>query len=463
MQRPAKAHVILAAVFGLIACGLTACGGGESVPSTQPTTSTPPPPPPPVPVVATVTVTGSAALDVGKTAQFSAVAKDSTGTAISGKTFTWSSANDAIASVASDGTVTGKTAGSTTISASVDGKSGSAAVTVNAPAPVVASISISGTSSLQAGTTTQLTATVKDASGAAITSVPVTWSSSDATLITVSNTGLVNAGHIANVTITATAGGKSATLAVTSSLTPYTFSFDPATSASDQQLIKDAVQFAAGFYQTTFGRTITTASTISTSTTSDGCSRGGSAAFTGAGAVTFCTSNAGWVLNGPISRQKITVHEVFHLWQFQYKWLGNPNTAGADWLIEGSAEFMGYDGMDAEKLIPIATTRGCMAKQVADFAKQQPPGLPSLPTLEPATVLQTTVGPVYPYSWIAVDELIASAGIGSLKVYADAIASGTPWQTAFQTAFGTSISAFYAQFPGYLASQPVPANFLCGV
>src|SRR5437899_875957 len=109
----------------------TACGGGDSGgTSTQPNNPTPV-------VVATVSVTGATTLDVGKTTQLSASARDASGSTIAGKTFTWSSSNDAVASVASDGTVSGKSAGTATITASVDGKSGSSAITVSAPAPAV--------------------------------------------------------------------------------------------------------------------------------------------------------------------------------------------------------------------------------------------------------------------------------------------------------------------------------------
>src|SRR5665213_3264723 len=62
---------------------------------------------------------------------------------------------------------------------------------------------------------------------------------------------------------------------------PYTFSVSAA-SATDQTLIHDSVQFASTFFQTTFGRTVTQATSISASLTASGCAQGGSAAFTGA-------------------------------------------------------------------------------------------------------------------------------------------------------------------------------------
>jgi len=151
--------------------------------------------------------------------------------------------------------------------------------------------------------------------------------------------------------------------------------------------------------------------------------------------------------------------------QFEEKWLGNPATAGADWIIEGSAELVGYAGVDAMGLLPLATTRGCVVKEVTDFAHQQPPGLPALSTVESAQVFQTTVGPIYSYSLTAMDELTtkSGAGLASLKTYGEAIGGGTAWQTAFQTAFGMSVTAFYTQFPAYYATLPIPATYSCRV
>jgi len=104
-----------------LSMALAGCGGGGDSPSgpVQPTAT-----------VASVSVSGTATVDVGKTVVLSAQARDAAGAAISGKAFTWSSASDAVATVASDGTVTGKSAGTTSVSASVDGKTGSLSVTV---------------------------------------------------------------------------------------------------------------------------------------------------------------------------------------------------------------------------------------------------------------------------------------------------------------------------------------------
>ena len=54
---------------------------------------------------------------------------------IPGKTFTWTSSDTTVATISSSGLATAKDAGSTTIRASVDGKSGSTTLTVTAPVP----------------------------------------------------------------------------------------------------------------------------------------------------------------------------------------------------------------------------------------------------------------------------------------------------------------------------------------
>lgn len=108
---------------------LAACGGGTSGPNPPP----PPPPPPPAPVVATVEVSPpTAAPAVGQTVQLTATAKTAAGTAVAGKTITWSSSAEAVASVSATGLVTAVTPGPATITATADGVSGTATVTVKA-------------------------------------------------------------------------------------------------------------------------------------------------------------------------------------------------------------------------------------------------------------------------------------------------------------------------------------------
>lgn len=243
----------------------------------------------------------------------------------------------------------------------------------------------------------------------------------------------------------------------------YTFAFDAGTSANDQQLIAGAIQFAHDFLQSTFGRTVTVQTRISGVLSAPGCAQGGGAAFTGQGSITFCLANQGWTVHGPVTRQKIVIHELYHVLQFERRWLGNPQTAGPDWIIEGAAEAVGYRGVAARGLLSYATAAGCQVKEVSDFATRQPPGLPNLNAIESRMAWQTTPGPLYALAMTGMDQVLSTPGLVALNSYMDAIAGGASWPAAFQQAFGRGATTFYDQFPAYRASLPVPANYLCGV
>ena len=166
-----------------------------------------------VPVTSIALNRTSASLKAGETVTLTATVKPDDAT---DKTVTWSSSDATVATV-SNGVVTAKKVGSATITAKAGDKTATCAVTV--VATQVTSITLNKTSaSLKAGETVTLTATVKPDDA---TDKTVTWSSSDATVATVSN-GVVTAKKVGTATITAKAGDKTATCAVTVVATPVT-------------------------------------------------------------------------------------------------------------------------------------------------------------------------------------------------------------------------------------------------
>lgn len=76
--------------------------------------------------IASIQVAGPAgnALKIGETVQFGATAKDDKGNTLTGKTFTWASSDNSVASVDTNGKVTANRFGKVKISASTEGKSG---------------------------------------------------------------------------------------------------------------------------------------------------------------------------------------------------------------------------------------------------------------------------------------------------------------------------------------------------
>ncbi len=71
---------------------------------------------------------------VGSTQQFTATLKDAGGVTLTGRTVVWASSTPAVATVSASGLVTGIAAGSTTITATTEGKSATASITVTSTA-----------------------------------------------------------------------------------------------------------------------------------------------------------------------------------------------------------------------------------------------------------------------------------------------------------------------------------------
>src|SRR2546427_310892 len=107
------------------------CVGSGSPPPSPP----PPPPPPPAPVAQVVVSPASASDTVGQKQQFTATMKDSSGNVLSGRTVTWASNNNGVATVDANGLGSGVAAGTATITATSEGVNGGATVTVTTPTP----------------------------------------------------------------------------------------------------------------------------------------------------------------------------------------------------------------------------------------------------------------------------------------------------------------------------------------
>jgi acid phosphatase len=97
----------------------------------------PSPPAPPgldTAAVASVTVSPpSASVQVGQTAQLTATPKQASGAPLGGRVVTWSTSDSTVARVSATGLVTGRAAGSATVTATSEGKTGTSAITVPAP------------------------------------------------------------------------------------------------------------------------------------------------------------------------------------------------------------------------------------------------------------------------------------------------------------------------------------------
>ena len=173
--------------------------------------------PPPAPVASITVSFASASIGIGQSTQATALLRDSQGNVLTGRSVTWSSNDAALATVAGGGLVTGVAAGTATIVASAEGKTGVASVAIVANGPVpVASISISGAvTSLTVGTTTRIMVTVRDALGNALTGRTVTFASSAPAVASIDAGGYITALSAGGTTIRVTSEGVTSSFGIT--------------------------------------------------------------------------------------------------------------------------------------------------------------------------------------------------------------------------------------------------------
>lgn len=247
MRRSLAAPFLIAALLGV-----TACSESTAPESPERVTVSP----------------ATASLASGGTQTLVATTTGSKGGTLSGRTYTWSSSNTAVATVDGSGVVTGaritaSTPGTTVITATTGGVSGTATITVSPVA--VASVSISqSTSTVRPGQNNQLTAIANDAAGTVLAGRTATWSSSDTTIATVSASGLVVAKTYSGTgdrtaTITVTIEGRSATHALTVAAWPVSrITVTPGTaSRQPRQTVQLTATLADSLGGALTGRTVT--------------------------------------------------------------------------------------------------------------------------------------------------------------------------------------------------------------
>ena len=176
----------------------------------------------PPPVVTSVTVSPPMALiEEGESQQFEAEALSSDGMVIPDVTILWMSSDMTVATIDSSGLAAGVRSGSSptqiTITATADGISGTAMLTVE---PVIARVEVSPkTATINEGATRMFSATAFTSYDVAIQAVDFWWTSSNDSVATISSSGLAigvrSGSRPLDVTITASAEGKTDTATLT--------------------------------------------------------------------------------------------------------------------------------------------------------------------------------------------------------------------------------------------------------
>lgn len=231
----------LAALLAAAAAALLACGGSDACDSVAG----------PAVVVQVDLSPDDPQVALGETLRLDATPRSACGNPVGDAAVAWSSSEPAVASVSPTGDVTGESLGTSVITASSEGVS--ADVTVTVSPPQVAEVEVTpGGATIAVDETVELAATARDADGEVITGRPVTWSSSDAGVASVSSAGVVTGESAGGpVTITATIEGiaGTATISVTAAPGPrLVFQVQPQDGAAGSTLapVRVAVVDAQG-------------------------------------------------------------------------------------------------------------------------------------------------------------------------------------------------------------------------
>ncbi|MCC6242124.1 MAG: Ig-like domain-containing protein [Gemmatimonadaceae bacterium] len=194
------------AVWGSVVMVLAACGGGGDGGTTTP--------PAPAPVASVSISLAPSSLIVGSTATATVVVRDARGAALSGRAVMYSSSSPSVAVIDAAGVITTFGVGTSVISASSEGRSGDATLTV-LPVPVATVNVAIGQPVLSPGASTAATVVLRDAQGAVLTGRAVTWSSSAPSVASVDAAGVMTGVSVGTASISASSEGRSGAATVT--------------------------------------------------------------------------------------------------------------------------------------------------------------------------------------------------------------------------------------------------------
>lgn len=168
----------------------------------------------PVPVASVSISPDTATIQVRSTRQLEATVRDAAGTILTDRILTWASSDTARARVSSTGLVTAAARGEVVITATSEGRSATASVTVT-PVPIASLAIEPATSSIPVGGTVQLSIVARDTAGRALAGPTASIRSSDSTIAAVNASGAVKGLAAGTAQITAEVEGKTAKATVT--------------------------------------------------------------------------------------------------------------------------------------------------------------------------------------------------------------------------------------------------------
>lgn len=203
----------------------------------------------PGPLAALVITPANPSIEAGATQQITVTGADQFGNPVPVTGAIYTSSASGVATISSSGVITAVAPGTATITVTAGGRQQTTTLTVTPGTPTTLTVTPSTRNLFAPGDTATLTAVVKNALGVTITT-PVTWSSNNNAVVTVSQTGKLTAVGEGTAQIIASAGAARDTATVGVSFGAATVTFVPTTipslGALQRQLLTVELRNARG-------------------------------------------------------------------------------------------------------------------------------------------------------------------------------------------------------------------------
>lgn len=223
--------------------------------------------------VASVTIAPAelSSLALNQSVILQAVLRDNNGAVVSAAPLGWTTSDPSIVRIDYQRTKYSKGAlaiaqrvGTATITANSGLKQATVTITVRAPGPVTTVVLTSAAAAVALGTTSQVTAILRDSDGVQLAAPVPTFASSDSTVVSVSNSGLVIARAQGTATLSATSNGKIGALTITVTAAARAFLWTAETGMTDLGILPGFVTSKA-FAVSTAGHVAGSMSTVAES------------------------------------------------------------------------------------------------------------------------------------------------------------------------------------------------------
>jgi hypothetical protein len=232
-------------------------------------------------------------------------------------------------------------------------------------------------------------------------------------------------------------------------LSEVTIHFEEGVSLDNQTAIENGIRAAQSFLASQLGGQVTKPTALDVRASAGSQDRGPAGVYSG----TICplilifSGDQRWPTS-QLQRTQKTAHEYMHIFQNELS-DGFAIVVGPEWVHEGGAEFLGWKAVISAGLVSEADVLAMYGIRPAEkgFGLTALPPLQSVGSREGFRELSSGGSPgSYALSYYGLERLTSKYGLGSLRTFWQRQATVRELKMAFESAFGTSLDAFYQEF-----------------